>query len=454
MTSKERILIVEDDPAVRDYIMECLSMEGYSSDYVEDGLVADHILRSQTYNLVLSDLKLPGLDGLSLLSKHGGMDNDTPFLLMSGFGTVDDAVKAMKLGAVDFLTKPIKPSELLDHIGRALSKKPTPTASSSTTRGPNLIGESPKFKQVIEQLDLVSPLPSTVLLVGETGTGKEVAALYLHQHSVRQRGPFITLNCGAIPDNLLEDELFGHVKGAFTGAIAHRQGCFEMANGGTLFLDEIGTMSFHLQSKLLRILQDLEVRRLGDTRSQRVDVRIIAATNGNLEEMVSKGEFREDLFYRLSVFPITLPPLRQREADIGLLAQYFSKLIGQKLNLGSKSILPSALALLNRYDWPGNVRQLENTIERAVILARNRDHIVESDILPYSSNSADSFGQLSMPAIPDEGISFDTVVSQLERQLILKSLELSGGNKKQAAELLQMKRTTLIEKLKRLSPPA
>jgi transcriptional regulator with GAF, ATPase, and Fis domain len=272
--------------------------------------------------------------------------------------------------------------------------------------------------------------------------------------SVRCHGPFITLHCGAVPDTLLEDELYGHVKGAFTGAVANRPGCFELADGGTLLLDEIGTMSFPLQSKLLRVLQDLEVRRLGDSRCRRVDVRVVAATNSDLKTLVDKGGFRGDLYYRLSVFPITLPALRQRGGDVLILARHFANRIGIKLGTGPRRLTPETEAKLLRCSWPGNVRQLENTIERAVVMCQDRECIDAADIvLDTGVGGVEEPVELPQVVIPEQGICFDSVVSQLERQLILKSLEISGGNKKQAAGLLQMKRTTLIEKLKRLNQP-
>lgn len=454
MSPRERLLVVEDDPAVGRFLKSCLTSEGYQSDLADDGFAADRMLESRSYDLVLTDLKLPGLDGMSLLSRHADSNKGTPFLIMTGFGTIHNAVEAMKLGAVDFLTKPIQPRALLDSIQRALARSDgIKKKSTSSKKCPILIGESLAFQDLIEQLDLVAPMPTTVLLTGDTGTGKEVAARYLHHKSKRGRGPFVSLHCGAIPDTLLEDELFGHVKGAFTGAVAHRPGCFETANGGTLFLDEIGTMSVTLQAKLLRVLQDLHVRRLGGTRDQSVDVRVIAATNCNLEEKVEKGEFRADLYYRLSVFPIQLPRLRERGEDRVRLARHFAKTIGEKLGTGPKRLSLDAETKISNYSWPGNVRHLENTLERAVVVSRNRNIIEATDLKLDAPTFATVDHSLEV-SIPRDGIKFDSVVTQLERQLILKSLEIAGGNKKQAAELLHMKRTTLIEKLKRLNPTA
>ena len=444
VATRERILIVDDDPLVRNLIQKCLHRQGYESDAVDDGLLADRKLQSETYQVVISDVKLPGMDGLRLLSRHGGGERSARWVMVSGQSTIGDAVEAMKLGAFDFLAKPFRPQVLQDRVQDALSVKKI--AGKKTTA---LIGDSPAFQRAVDQLDLLARVPTTVLLTGDTGTGKDVAARYLHDHSARRNGPFVSLHCSAVPDNLLEDELFGHIKGAFTGAVANRAGCFEMAHKGTLFLDEIGTMSLSLQSKFLRILQNPEVRKLGDTRTQNVDVRLIAATNSNLEEMVRRGEFRADLYYRLSVFPIHLPRLAERGNDILLLAQHFSRVIGKKLGMEGKTLSPGAEAKLLSYGWPGNVRHLENSIERAVVLSRGRSVIETADLHLDITDAATPSG-FSEVAIPEDGLCFDTVVGQLERQLILKSLQLSGGNKKHAAELLRLKRTTLIEKLKRL----
>ena len=286
MPDQERILVVDDDPMTQEFIHKCLSKEGYSPDIVPDGISADKELKARPYRVVVSDVKLPGMDGLRLLSRHGGAGSYTRFLMVSGHSTIGDAVQAMKLGAYDFLAKPFLPADLKRRVESALSAAEVKRNSTGTV----LVGESASFRRVVEQLDLVASVPSTVLLTGDTGTGKEVATRYLHEKSARAKGPLVSLHCGAIPDNLLEDELFGHVRGAFTGAVASRAGCFEMADGGTLLLDEIGTMSLSLQAKLLRVLQEPSVRRLGDTKSRRVDVRIVAATNADLAELVERSE--------------------------------------------------------------------------------------------------------------------------------------------------------------------
>lgn len=445
MLERERILVVDDDPQTQQFIHECLTREGHRADVVPDGLAADRKLTEKSYRVVVSDVKLPGMDGLRLLSRHGGTGSFTRFLMVSGHSTIGDAVQAMKLGAYDFLSKPFRPVDLQRGIESALSA----ATVSKRSRGTVLIGDSPAFRHVVEQLDLVAGVPSTVLLTGETGTGKEVAARYLHESSPRAKGPLVSLHCGAVPDNLLEDELFGHVRGAFTGAIANRAGCFEMADGGTLLLDEIGTMSLSLQAKLLRVLQEPRFRRLGDTKERRVDVRLVAATNSKLEEKVKNGEFRADLYYRLSVFPVHLPRLTDRENDVILLARHFCRSISKRLGVQAKTLSRDSEQRLLRCGWPGNVRHLENTIERAVIVSQARRVIEIGDL---GMDLVDAVSNAGAPdvSIPEGGVNFDTVVGQLERQLILKSIEIAGGNKKQAADLLGLKRTTLIEKLKRL----
>jgi DNA-binding NtrC family response regulator len=439
----QRILVVDDDPMALRFICDCLGE--YELDVAPDGFAADRMLQRSKYRVVVSDVKLPGLDGLGLLSRYGTDPSQTRFLMLSGQSTIQDAVEAMKLGACDFLTKPFRPGDLQDRVESAFGY----CRRRSDIGGTVLIGESPAFRRVVAQLDLVTGVPTTVLLTGETGTGKEVAARYLHENSPRASAPFVSLHCGAVPDNLLEDELFGHVKGAFTGAVASRPGCFEMAERGTLFLDEIGTMTLSLQSKLLRVLQEPVIRRIGDTKSQSVDVRLVAATNSDLEQMVRKGEFRADLYYRLSVFPVHMPRLAERGDDVVLLARHFSEQLGGKLGFGTKSLSAEAEKWLSKRDWPGNVRQLENCIERAVIVSRSRSRIEVED-LALDPDASESSGVPSPIRFPDEHASFEDVVGEFERRLIVRSLEITGGNKKQAAELLGLKRTTLVEKLKRL----
>jgi DNA-binding NtrC family response regulator len=442
MTSQERVLIVDDSPTVVSMICKSVAKQGYQPVAVLDGLAAEQKLQDETYRLVVSDVRLPGVDGLTLLSRYG-TNGGTRFLMVSGQSTIDDAVEAMKLGAIDFLPKPFSPIELEERVKLALS---FPLADKPA--GPTeLVGDSPAFRRILDQLDLLAAVPTAVLLTGETGTGKEVATRYLHERGTRAKGPFVSLHCGAVPDHLLEDELFGHVKGAFTGAIASRAGCFELADGGTLLLDEIGTMSLSLQSKLLRILQEPVVRRLGDVKSRKVDVRLVAATNANLEEMVARGAFRADLYYRLSVFPIQLPALRERPDDVAPLARHFIASVCGKLGLPLKTLSTEAETRLLARDWPGNVRELQNTIERAVVVSRGRPSI-DACHLSFGNAAPDDTGLHNVESLV-QSLSFDDVVKEFEKRLILKSLEISGGNKKHAAELLQLKRTTLIEKMRR-----
>ena len=357
----------------------------------------------------------------------------------------------MKSGAIDFLTKPFDRDQLVECMDRMLDSVTPPPANAAST--PIFFGKSETLNETLRLLDLVVPLSTTVLLTGDTGTGKDLAARYLHQKGRRPDAPFVSLHCGAVPENLLEDELFGHVKGAFTGADRDRAGCFEMADDGTLFLDEIGTMSLSLQGKLLRVLQDQEVRRLGDSTTRRVTVRVIVATNSDLEEMVLRQQFRADLYYRVASFPIRLPTLAERGMDIVLLARRFMSELGRQGPHIAKVLSPGAIEKLLAHSWPGNVRELRNVVERAVVMSEDRRTLEASDLALEEARRA-PLSAVPPVSIPKDGISFERIVSELERQLLLKSLELSGGNKKQAAELLRLKRTTLLQKLKRLNVSA
>ena len=446
MPQPQRILVVEDDPGLRSLVRESLTMASYPADVAADGLAADRMLGERNYGVVVSDLRLPGLDGLGLFSKHARKKGRPRFVFMSGVGTVDEAVRAMKLGAFDFLTKPFRLRDLVRRVQQAMDSN---ISASGDREMP--VGQSPAFNRALEQIHLVAPLSTTVLFTGETGTGKEMAARYLHNRSERAKGPFVPLHCGAIPETLLEDELFGHARGAYTGATEDRAGCFQMAEGGTLLLDEIGTMSPVLQSKLLRVVQDREVRPLGSTHSQRIDVRLVVSTNADLEALVEAGDFRADLYYRLSSFPIRLPALRDRGSDSAHLARHFAHEFGRRVRGEPMSLGPETEEAILAHDWPGNIRELQNTIERAIILSDDEDTLSADCMREAIAQSAicrlEGIGSLTLP---EEGVSFSELVSDLERQLLKKSLERTGGNKKKAAELLGLKRTTLIEKLKRL----
>jgi len=381
---------------------------------------------------------------------------ETIVIIMTGFADIQTAVDAIRTGAYDFVPKPFQLEEMVMRVERALRERQLKSENSmlrSELLGKyqfsSLVGNSPAMQQIYRMVALVAQKNSTILITGETGTGKELIARAIHYNGLRKDHPLVSVNCGAIPANLLEDELFGHVKGAFTGAHQHRIGRFEQANRGTLFLDEIGSMPLDLQVKLLRVLQEREFQKVGGTSTVKVDVRIIVATNSDLLDSVRRGEFREDLYYRLNVIPIQIPPLRQRREDIPLLVSYLTKKYCAEQKLPLKQVSHEAIKRLIGFDWPGNVRQLENAVEMAVSLSGDRQLLDLSDfpILPEPAAGAPTLGSFD---IPEGGIHFNQVIADVEKQLILQSLEAAGGNKKKAAALLHLKRTTLVEKLKRL----
>jgi DNA-binding NtrC family response regulator len=373
---------------------------------------------------------------------------------MTGCGGVPEAVAAIKRGAMDFFTKPFPLRDLAQRLAEGFREPDEEDAddervSRSLFNFKQVIGQSAAMRHVLQRLELVSPMNSTVLLTGETGTGKELIARTIHGNSPRLDHPFVAFNSAAIPDGLAEAELFGHVKGAFTGAVASRVGRFETAHRGTLFIDEVASMPMALQSKLLRALQEREVERVGDSRPVKFDVRVIAATNVDLRKRVREGTFREDLFYRLNVVPIALPPLRARREDIALLAQHFVEKSCRHNGVPLRSIPQPVIRALMDYAWPGNIRELENAIEHAVALSGGEQALTTA-MLPQDITNPEFGSPMPSVTIPDEGINFTSVVSQLERELILRSLEKTGGNKRRAARLLNLSRTTLIDKLQRL----
>jgi DNA-binding NtrC family response regulator len=381
-------------------------------------------------------------------------------IVITGYGTVKDAVEAIKQGAADFITKPFQFDALLHVLKSALEQRRLKSENAylrsqleERYRIDGLVGQSRIMRDLLQLLETVAATSSTVLITGETGTGKELAARAIHHNSPRRANRFVAINCSAIPETLLEAELFGHVRGAFTGAVGTRQGRLEQAHKGTLFLDEIGTMSPALQAKLLRVLQEREFERVGDSHTIKIDVRVIAATHSDLTRMVADGAFREDLFYRLNVIPVQLPPLRDRREDIPLLVQHFLQKLAAEAGRGAVTISQDALRRLMAYHWPGNIRQLENACERALAFSQGRSQIDVHDLTPDIQNQpapADS----SDVWFPDDGLDFERYIDGVELSLIRRSLERTRGNKRQAAKLLNLKRTTLIEKLKRLEPNA
>ena len=451
------VLVVEDDLALRATIVESLEASGFAAAQASDAADAIERLQGFAYDGLVVDLKLPDADGMTVLDEALARYPLIRAVVITGFGGVEEAVTAIRRGAVDFLIKPFQLSQLSRVLRTGLEQLRLREENASLKaqlherfRFDNVIGRHRSVQTLFSTLELVAPMNSTVLIQGETGTGKELVARTIHHNSPRAEQRFVAFNAAAIPEPLAEAELFGHVKGAFTGAIANRPGRFELAHRGTLFIDEVASMSLSLQSKLLRALQEREVERLGDPKPLKVDIRVIAATNMDLKTLVKAGTFREDLYYRLNVIPVNLPALRQRREDIPLLAQHFVKKSCTENNLPAKTVSQEAMRLLMAYDWPGYVRQFENAIEFGATMSGLESEI-RPEALPMDIREGSTSAVVPPVAIPDEGIHFTSVVSQLERDLILRCLEKTGGNKRQAARLLNLSRTTFIDKLQRLN---
>ena len=452
----ERILVVDDEQANRQFLQELLTLKGYEVMTAGDGLAGRALLEEMPFHVVLSDLKMPKMSGVELVRQLKEISPSTVGIIFTGHATIENAVDAMKAGAYDYITKPFHADEILVVLERALEYQRLNRENMSLRRQlkakykfENIISDHEKMLAIFEIVEKVADSDSTVLVYGESGTGKELIARALHYNSHRQDKPLIPINCGAIPEELLESELFGYEKGAFTGAASSRIGRFELAHTGTIFLDEIGEMSPSLQVKLLRVLQEREFERVGGTRTIKVDVRIIAATNKDLEAMVEKNEFREDLFYRLNVIPIELPALRERRSDIPLLVQHFMEHFNAQKHRDIEGVLPEALERLTAYHWPGNVRELENVIERITIL-KGSGVIALEDLPEKIMRSFKSGGMVPNIDVPDEGLDFDAVVQTFEKHLLTRALDKTHGVKAKAAVLLHMNRTTLVEKVKKL----
>ncbi len=444
MNNRQRILIVDDDAAIRDACFQVLTRRGYEVDLAATAREALEHIGKFEYDVLLLDLKMPGMHGLELLKQIKETNPQIEVVIITAYGTVQNAVEAMKLGAGDFLQKPFGPEELCLAVRKALDRRRL-TLENLYLRNAleekegriNIIGTSPAIKQVLELAQMVAPTDSTVLITGESGTGKGLLARKIHEMSPRQKGPFVTVDCGTLVPTLFESEIFGHVKGAFTGATNHKIGKFELANGGTIFFDEISNISTDIQAKLLKAVEDKEISPVGSHRLIRVNVRIIAATNKNLETEVQKGTFRGDLFYRLNVVSIHLPPLRERKEDIPLLARYFLERFARKHHKPVEDFSPEVLEALVSYNWPGNVRELENTIERLVIFAKDslltRKHLHMAGFKEQVEDIIDT----------------DLPLEEVEKRYILRVLNRCQGNKSQAAKILRIDRKTLREKLRR-----
>ncbi|HEY0781719.1 MAG TPA: sigma-54 dependent transcriptional regulator [Thermoanaerobaculia bacterium] len=449
------VLIVDDEEVLQDVLSALIRKEGHSAISAMSGEEAIDILDREEVDLVLLDLMLPGMHGLEVLRQIRQRDPDQIVVVITAYSSIESAIDAMREGAFHYIPKPFKNEEVLLTVRKGLEQRRLATENRSLREQlrqrfafDNLIGKSKPMQQVYDLIRLAAPAKSNILILGESGTGKELVAKAIHHHSKRSGGPFVTVNSGSMPADLLESNLFGHVRGAFTGAVASKKGLFEMASGGSIFFDEIGNIPIDTQSKLLRVIQEKEFMRLGGVDTIKVDVRIIAATNADLEEALQHGQFREDLFYRLHVITINLPPLRKRNEDIPLLAQHFLAHYARENEKPLREIAPRAMEMLLDYHWPGNVRELENMIERAVVLSTGG--ALDVDLLPSSVRQQEPLGSPA-PNLPASGISFKEAVSSYERQLIIKALQAAGGVQKRAAELLQVKPTTLHEMMKRLS---
>jgi two-component system response regulator PilR (NtrC family) len=456
--SVQHLLLVDDEPAFREVIAERLADQGFRVVQAGTGEEALERLNEFAFDILVTDLRLPGASGHDVLDEALARYPDIIAVVITGFGTVREAVEITRRGAEGFITKPFQFEELMHELDAAIEKRRLRSENEylraqlhDRFKLDGIVGRTPIMQRLFELLRTVASTSSTVLITGETGTGKELVARAIHDGSGRRSQRFVAINCSAIPETLLEAELFGHVRGAFTGAVANRQGRLEQANRGTLFLDEVGTMSPALQSKLLRVLQSREFERVGDSQTVRVDVRVIGATNSDLKKMVAEGTFREDLFYRLNVIPVRVPPLRERRGDVPILAQHFlDQLTAQSQPpRGRVTIAQDVQQVLMAFDWPGNVRQLENVMERAFALSPGRSQITMTD-LPDEIRGA-PVGAIDTEAqIPEGGLDLDRLVSDYEYSLIRRALEQTSGNKRLAADLLHVKRTTLIEKLRRL----
>ena len=448
----ERVLVVEDDRAMRLLLKESLKNKGY---YIEEAVSAEQALekiKSESFDLVIMDVKLPGISGIDAIGKIKDTDPDTIIIVMTAYGSKDIALKAIREGAYDYFSKPFRIEEMEIVVERALEKRRLEHELNILRKREakglgfeGIVGESAAMKAVMELVEKVAQLDSTVLITGESGTGKELIARAIHLKSRRRGGPFVTVNCAAIPENLLESELFGHERGSFTGAFSQRIGKFELANKGTILLDEIGDMSISIQAKLLRVLEQREIERIGGKRPIAVDVRVIASTNKDLKKGISEKRFREDLFFRLNVFPIMLPPLRERKEDIPILIEHFINDAAKRLGISTEGISKEAMELLLDYNFPGNVRELKNIIERAIILAQDEKIITSRHI---------SFAMGGLKGVPkSEGIerciSLAEAKDMLERQLILDALKKTDGVQTEAARLLGLSPKNLWKKIKK-----
>jgi two-component system response regulator PilR (NtrC family) len=438
--SDARVLVVDDELSMRELLGIMLRKTGYDVTLADGGEAAVELLGTMAFDLVITDLRMRKVDGMAVLRAAKEQSPQTVVLVVTAFASTETAVEAMKLGAYDYITKPFKLEEIRLTIANALERKRLQDENLALRRQlrqerafETFIGKSPRMLEIFETIRKIADGGSTVMITGESGTGKELVARAVHQESGRHRNAFVSVNCGAVPEGLMESELFGHLKGSFTGAVANTVGLFSAADGGTLFLDEITEIPHSVQVKLLRAIQEREIRRVGDTRDLKVDVRLIAASNRDLGRAVADGTLREDLFYRLNVIPIHLPPLRERPEDIPLLVTHFIDKIGKEVGKTVKGISPEALAILQRYHWPGNIRELENIIERAIVLGGGE--VLGVDGLPRDLSRPYGGGELAVDLSPT-GIDLDALLDRLEQRYLEAALERTGGVQTRAAELL------------------
>ncbi len=441
---KDKILVADDEKSMRELLDIMLKKEGYKVTLASNGEEVMKLIEKDIFDLALVDIRMPRQDGISVLKRIKMVSPETVVLMMTAYASADTAIKAMKEGAYDYITKPFKIDEIKLIIQNALEKKHLQNENLLLKKAvrdryhfENIVGQSSKMLELYDLLEKVAPTKTNILITGESGTGKELAAKAVHYNSPRKDKPFVTLNCGAIPESLIESELFGHMKGAFTDAVATKKGLFEVADEGTLFLDEISELPLMMQVKLLRVLQDREFKRVGGTEDIRVDVRIISATNRDLEEAVREKQFREDLFYRLNVIQIKIPSLRDRKEDIPLLAGHFLRKYSEELGKQISRIEPEALRVLIQYDYPGNVRELQNMIERAVALETSQE-LTAQNLNSYIEEQSPGRRKPIDLEIPTEGVDLEKIVEQVERTLLIKALDRTKGIKTKAAELLRI----------------
>ncbi len=449
------ILIIDDEEVLQDVLTQLIQREGHTTFSATTGEEGLRILGQEEIDLVVLDLMLPGMSGQEVLAEIQRTDPHQVVVVITAYSSIEGAITAMREGAFHYIPKPFKNEEVLLTINKGLEQRRLTTENRELREQlkqrfgfDNIIGKSKPMQQVFDLVTLAAPAKSNILIRGESGTGKELVAKAIHHHSRRADGPFVTVNSGSMPADLLESNLFGHVKGAFTGATSTKKGLFEVASGGSIFFDEIGNIPLDTQAKLLRVIQEREFMRLGGVETIKADIRIVAATNADLEEAVADGAFREDLYYRLNVITIPLPPLRKRTEDVPLLANHFLQRYSEENAKPLEQISSGAMARLLDYHWPGNVRELENVIERAVVLSTGSE--LDESLLPMSVRQP---SPMAPPPsnLPSNGMSLKEAVTDYERQLIIKALQATGGVQKRAAEMLQVKPTTLHEMMKRLS---